>query len=163
MGHFLNITERELRRARRYGHPLSLLLLTVDCVKPDGGTYAPAIYDRVLITVAERLLRFTRETDIIGRNADREFIFALPETDSSETQIVIERLQECVTGMPIQTEGGPIELTIRMADVTTNGGVSDLDSLIERTQASLEYASSGVDRHRKYDFQYNKWGHDDFY
>jgi PleD family two-component response regulator len=113
--------------------------------------------------VAERLLRFTRETDIIGRNADREFVFALPETDSSETQIVIERLRECVTGMPIQTEGGPIEVTIRMADVTTNGGVSDLDSLIERTRAALGEACSGVDRHRKYDFQYNKWSHDDFY
>jgi GGDEF domain-containing protein len=95
--------------------------------------------------VAERLFRFTRETDIIGRYADREFIFALPETNSSETQMVIERLQACLTGMPVQTEGGPIDVAIRMADVTTYGDVSDVDSLIERTKAALEEAWSVAD------------------
>ena len=136
--HFLNLTERELRRARRYGHSLSLLILAVDYAKPDIGSTTPVNYTQVIKSVAQRLLRFTREPDIIGRFADREFIFALPETNSSETQIVVERLQECLTGTPIQTEGGPIDVTIRMADVTTNGSVSDLDSLIERTQAALE-------------------------
>ena len=136
--HFLDLTERELRRARRYGHSLSLLILTVDCVKSDIGITTPVIYTLVIKSVAERLRRFTRETDIIGRYADREFIFALPETNSSETQMVIKRLQECLTGTPILTEQGQIDIIIRVTDVTTNGSVTDLESLIEQTQAALE-------------------------
>ena len=138
--HFLDLTERELRRARRYGHPLSILILNVDCVNSDTRITPPVIYTQVIKSVAERLLRFTREPDIIGRFADREFIFALPETNSSETQSVIERLHECLTGTPIRTEQGPIDVAIRMADVTTDGGVSDLASLIDTTQAALEEA-----------------------
>ena len=136
--YFLRLTERELCRARRYGHPLSILMLAVDCLKPDGAAHSSAANAQIVKTVAERFRKCTREIDIIGRYDDSVLVLTFPETSLPNAHLLTARLQRCLTDMPIRTEYLPICAAVRMSVVTTNGDDSDVTSLIESALIAME-------------------------
>ncbi len=83
----------ERRRAHRYGHPLSVIMLDVDNFKTYNDTYGHVQGD-VLLRMAAALLRASvRDVDIVGRYGGEEFIIVLPETPSAEAYLAAERLR----------------------------------------------------------------------
>lgn len=86
--------EMELRRARRYSTPLSLLLLDVDKFKEYNDTYGHPEGDAILKDVAEILHINVRAIDFVARYGGEEFAVLLPQTDVEGAMIVSERLRE---------------------------------------------------------------------
>lgn len=91
--HFHQQVEIEIERTRRYGPPLSLLLLDVDNFKSFNDTYGHVEGDRVLMRMGEVISRCLRRTDSAYRYGGEEFVLLLPETDLAGAQIVAERLR----------------------------------------------------------------------
>lgn len=83
----------ELSRAARYGHPLSLVMLDVDCFKEYNDTFGHVDGDEVLRILADALTDKSRETDFFARYGGEEFAIILPHTDSEGTLVVAERLR----------------------------------------------------------------------
>lgn len=83
----------ERRRAHRYGHPLSVIMLDVDGFKTYNDTYGHVQGDVLLRMSAALLRENVRDVDIVGRYGGEEFIIVLPETPSAEAYQAAERLR----------------------------------------------------------------------
>ncbi len=106
--------EQEGERARRYGHPLSLLFFDGDRFKQVNDTYGHATGDAVLRELGSRAASVVRAGDTLGRYGGEEFLLLLPETDAQAALIVAERLRIAVALAPLaQAEvAGGIAITV---------------------------------------------------
>ena len=85
--------KEEIYRARRYRHPLSVVMLDIDHFKGFNDSYGHLAGDYVLRHIASFLKKSLRETDIVGRYGGEEFLLILPETDNDRTYLIAERLR----------------------------------------------------------------------
>jgi diguanylate cyclase (GGDEF)-like protein/PAS domain S-box-containing protein len=110
------ILEAELNRARRYKHPIGVLMADVNRFKEVNDRFGHTIGDRVLCRVAQALCRSVRESDIVVRFGGDEFLVLLIETDG-ETDIVKERIchELALGGQMSFTNEFPITLAIGTA------------------------------------------------
>lgn len=84
---------REIQRAYRYHHELSMVLLDVDRFKEFNDTYGHQYGDEVLKTIVACILRTIRSTDRVFRYGGDEFIVLLVETDPSSAVETAERIR----------------------------------------------------------------------
>jgi diguanylate cyclase (GGDEF)-like protein len=71
---------------------LSLIFLDLDYFKMVNDRYGHLMGSRVLVEVAELLIRNLRDVDIISRYGGDEFVVVLPETGLRTTQAITKRL-----------------------------------------------------------------------
>lgn len=88
--------EEETRRARRYSRPMSIMMLDIDFFKQFNDNNGHLKGDQVLREIAQVLLRFSRETDIVARYGGEEFVMILPETDAHNSGLLAERIRVSV-------------------------------------------------------------------
>ena len=81
--YLFEIGERELSRARRFGHPLAALMLDIDRFKQVNDTHGHAVGDQALRALARCCLKNIRDIDTIGRYGGEEFVVLLVETDGA--------------------------------------------------------------------------------
>lgn len=104
----------EYYRAKRYDHPLSLLMIDLDNFKSLNDRFGHAAGDH-LLRYFGRLIRETiRPSDIPARFGGEEFLIILPETGKKEAQAVAERLRQRISECPfrIDSRREDVRLTI---------------------------------------------------
>jgi len=105
----------EFARWRRYGTPLSLVLLDIDDFKRVNDTYGHWAGDEVLSGVAGRLRHGLRVTDEAYRVGGEEFALLLPQTRAEDGLVVAERVRAAVAGRSFPlSEGGPVRVTVSL-------------------------------------------------
>jgi diguanylate cyclase (GGDEF)-like protein len=77
---FMKYAEREITRATRYGHNLSLVFLDIDHFKQVNDTYGHATGDEVIKTFVDTVKARIRDSDLLSRWGGEEFIIMTPET-----------------------------------------------------------------------------------
>jgi diguanylate cyclase (GGDEF)-like protein len=88
------LLEREVLRARRFGHSLTVLLCDIDKFKSINDTYGHADGDAVLRSFANLLTGMTRQgVDSVVRYGGEEFLAILPETNLQGGIQLAERLR----------------------------------------------------------------------
>jgi diguanylate cyclase (GGDEF)-like protein len=144
--------ESELERARRYGRPLSLVLVDLDHFKRVNDTHGHSAGDTVLREFAKVLQANVRAVDIVGRYGGEEFMLVLPETDADAAATMAEKLRRVVAGRQIRVQDGNV-LTITMS-AGVAGGLGPhlhLDALINDADAAL-YSAKALGRDQVYVF-----------
>lgn len=87
------VLRRELARAERYGHALSLILIDIDNFKMINDRYGHLVGDEALRRVAKALRENIRRVDYIFRWGGDEFCVVLPETNGPGAKEVVRRFQ----------------------------------------------------------------------
>jgi diguanylate cyclase (GGDEF)-like protein/PAS domain S-box-containing protein len=87
-----SILQSEVGRARRYKHPIGVLMIDVNHLKETNDRFGHAAGDTVLKIVADVLVKTVRESDVVVRYGGDEFLVLLVETDG-ETEIVRDRIR----------------------------------------------------------------------
>lgn len=72
--------DEEVERCRRYGHPLTCVMMDIDHFKNINDQYGHSVGDSVLKSVANALCKGLRASDILSRYGGEEFVLLLPET-----------------------------------------------------------------------------------
>jgi histidinol-phosphatase (PHP family) len=85
--------DRELSRAQRYGHPMTVLLLDVDKFKTINDELGHDVGDTALRGIARTLASLMRPSDRVGRWGGEEFLILLPETDRTGGRAAAERVR----------------------------------------------------------------------
>ena len=133
---FFNVKlESEFRRAKRYGHQLTLLICDLDNFKTVNDTFGHQMGDMVLQTVANFLKTNVRETDIPARFGGDEFVVILPETDYEHGWIVGERFRQAVADNKVADLS--CQITISVGIATYPGDADSIQTLIARADAAL--------------------------
>jgi GGDEF domain-containing protein len=97
--HFMERLDQEVATARRYGTPLSLLMLDLDDFKPFNDRYGHPQGDKLLRRVAAILCGSTRDkVDLVARYGGEEFVVLLPSTPAAGAEAAGERLAQGVAG-----------------------------------------------------------------
>lgn len=91
--HFHQVLEVEVRRARRYEQPLSLIMTDSDSLKKVNDLLGHQRGDEHLRTIARVLKATVRVTDYAFRYAGDEFLVLLPNTPPAEVLRVAERIR----------------------------------------------------------------------
>jgi diguanylate cyclase (GGDEF)-like protein len=129
--HFFNeMLPRELERANRYSHQLSVLLLDIDGFKKYNDTYGHLQGDVVLRTVAQLFSSQLRASDTIARFGGDEFVVILPETNRKKAQAISKRIGEAMTAQSF----GDIGLNVSIGASSFRPGMSPEQLLDEADQ-----------------------------
>lgn len=113
--------DKELERAQRYGHDMSVIVFDVDYFKQVNDTYGHAAGDLVLQNIADLCRSSLRSMDLIARVGGEEFTVLLPETSLDEACITAERLRHQIEQNSV-IDGGQV------ISVTSSFGVADRKS-----------------------------------
>jgi two-component system cell cycle response regulator len=125
----------ELKRAHRYGTPLSIVLCDIDHFKSVNDTYGHNIGDDVLRQVARTLAQAVRNVDTVARWGGEEFLVILPNTSPAGARIVAERVRQQVERAPA-VPGGPERRTLSLG-VATFCEDPTPEALLERADQAL--------------------------
>jgi diguanylate cyclase (GGDEF)-like protein len=90
---FSELADLEINRAKRYQHPFTLAYIDLDNFKTVNDTYGHLIGDSLLRLVADTIRNNIRTTDVLARLGGDEFAILLPETDSEQSEIAINKVQ----------------------------------------------------------------------
>jgi len=110
---FLEALDVELRRARREGSGLSLLMMDVDHFKRVNDGYGHPVGNEVLATLGQLLAGSVRKADVVGRLGGEEFALLLPGTDPGTAIEIAERIRATVEGTSVEDgAGGFVRFTV---------------------------------------------------
>lgn len=92
--HFYQQLQKEIKRAKRYNSPLSLLIIDIDYFKNYNDIYGHLEGDRVLRKLGETIKASIRAVDSAYRYGGEEFAIILPETKSKSAFDMAERIRK---------------------------------------------------------------------
>jgi diguanylate cyclase (GGDEF)-like protein len=103
---------QEIKRATRYGRPLSLVLCDIDHFKDINDKYGHQVGDRVLREFVQCLTDLIRsDVDWLARYGGEEFLVVLPETDVTRAVSQAERLRKNLSKRLIETHENRLRIT----------------------------------------------------
>jgi len=145
--HFWERLRDEVARARRYGHPLSLLMLDIDDFKLVNDRHGHQAGDRVLKGIGEVLLKQTRVgVDLPARYGGEEFAVLLPQTDSEDRDgrpgngaaATAERIRRAVARRRVRgPDGSRLQVTVSVGVATFPRHAGTADQLVNKADAAL--------------------------
>lgn len=140
---FYELGEAELTRWKRFGQPLSALMIDLDHFKRINDTHGHAAGDEVLKQVAVALQTTLRSIDIIGRLGGEEFAILLPSIELAGAEMVAERLRRVISGLIPTFEGTAIPVTLSIGCSELSAEAADLDALLRQADRGLYSAKEG--------------------
>lgn len=134
---FFEIGEIEIQRARRFHHPLTLIMFDIDYFKKINDTYGHAAGDKVLITVVDFCKYNLRELDSLGRLGGEEFGILLPHTDIDVGKMVAGRLRRTFDETEIAFAAETIKVTASFGVTEFCESDKELKDLLNRADFAL--------------------------
>jgi diguanylate cyclase (GGDEF)-like protein/PAS domain S-box-containing protein len=135
--HFMNLAEIELRRAKRYHHPLSLVAIDFDLLKEINDTYGHMAGDRALSVFTKIVNQIIRDVDVLGRIGGDEFLLLLPETDSPGAALVMERIQDVLASSPVYIGKKNFNISVSAGIASIQDWSDTLEDLYNRADSAL--------------------------
>lgn len=108
---FEDVLRREFAVTRRYGTPLSCLMIDIDHFKKINDSYGHDAGDKILCDVADRFTQRLREVDLAARYGGEEFVVLLPQTPKEGARIVAERMGEFIRRQDFDFDEGSTTVT----------------------------------------------------
>ncbi len=131
------ILKREMDRSRRTKRPFFVAIADIDNFKSFNDTYGHECGDDVLKIAAKVFLeKGIRSTDFVGRWGGEEFLFVITETDFNGARIVLERVREEISKVPLRFHGQDLHITITIG-FSYRKGHYKIDELVAEADKAL--------------------------
>jgi diguanylate cyclase (GGDEF)-like protein len=112
----------EMRRAQRYGHTVTFIMVDVDFLKRYNDRFGHMAGSEVLAHVARMLSANCRNTDIVGKYGGDEFAIILPQTSIEGAIHVAERMRAAIAQYEFaNVEQGAITCSFGIATYPDDG------------------------------------------
>lgn len=148
--HFDVAMDKEIRRAKRAGTPLSLLMIDIDAFKAYNDHYGHQQGDDTLIRVAGALAQMLqRPLDLIARYGGEEFAVILPEMDGEQSVKMAEAMRATIARLAIPhatAQAGHVTISIGVATHTASDA-GDIPLLLGAADKAL-YMAKRAGRNR---------------
>lgn len=128
--------DHEVLSAVRHRTPLSMLMVDVDYFKEVNDEHGHVAGDAVLATVAETIVRCTRDSDVVFRYGGEEFAVILTNTKSSGARLLAERIRATINDLVIRASDAEIRVTVSVGVAQLAPGESKVD-LLENADTML--------------------------
>ncbi|GEM_PF-1979685 len=128
----------EVRRADRYGTPLTLIMFDIDHFKRINDTYGHPVGDKVLVRLSRRVSNLIRSSDLLVRWGGEEFLILAPGIDGSMGYLAAEKCRHAIETMRFD----------KIGTITSSFGVAQYvpgetgTAFVTRTDAALYQAKA---------------------
>lgn len=116
----------EIGRAKRYGHPVNLVMMDLDGFKSINDTLGHQVGDEALIRVAQAIGAHKRDGDTAFRWGGDEFALIIPQVAAEDAARAAERYAEAISTIRI----GEHELTVSVGLASYPEDASDHEGLL---------------------------------
>lgn len=140
----------ELARAKRFGLPLSLLVVDIDKFKSINDSYGHAVGDKVLIRVGQLICNCLRLSDVAVRYGGEEFAVIAPHTGPNMAAIVADRVRAAIERDACHALGQCASergITVSIGIAGSDDLALSTDGMFERADAAL-YEAKRAGRNR---------------
>lgn len=138
--------EEEYARWKRFGGPLSVVLIDIDNFKDVNDTYGHKAGDKVLRTIAGLLNSRIRETDFLARYGGEEFVVLMPGAEPANAKTVADELRHAVQECGFHYRGAAVSVTISCGVAGFRTG-DQPENVFERADMAL-YRAKETGRNR---------------
>lgn len=128
--------ETEIKKADRYNHSLSVIMIDIDFFKSVNDNYGHQFGDKVLKSLADTIREEIRSIDIAGRYGGEEFAVILPETNLDGAVSLAERMRISVENMKFEISSVKITASFGVVELKTHTALE----LIEESDKYLYLA-----------------------
>ncbi|MGR6835950.1 diguanylate cyclase domain-containing protein [Syntrophomonas erecta] len=140
---FYKLANKILYNAKRNNNLLGLVFIDINKFKSINDNYGHEAGDKVLIKVAEMLLKSIRKSDVVARFGGDEFLILLPNLKNADDyKVIISRINNCTENFIIY-EGQKIDisLSIGISFYPMNG--NSIDKLIVKADKMMYAEKNG--------------------
>lgn len=131
----------ECKRAERFRHALSLLMIDIDFFKAINDAWGHQVGDHVICAVADTCAQRVRQgVDTVARVGGEEFVVLLPETGHAQAHALAETLRQAVASQSVSTDepGKQARFTVSIGVATHSmGGPSAFEHLLNQADKAL--------------------------
>jgi len=96
--YFESELHKEITRANRYHHPLTLAMFDLDDFKEINDKYGHKVGDGILCSIAELVINNIRDMDLFARWGGDEFVIIFPELSKKQAHQTSEKLRAIISG-----------------------------------------------------------------
>lgn len=134
--HFLEI---DLKKAKRHGYPVSLIMADLDNFKQVNDRFGHITGDLVLKEVATILRNTIRLTDVAARYGGEEFALVLPYSNTDVAVILADRIIEAVNSHSFKVNDRTLDLnlTISLGIASYPDHATSMTELFEQADQAL--------------------------
>lgn len=140
-GAISQLIEIEMKRARRFRSPLTVVLMDLDYFKKVNDTHGHLVGDEVLREVARRLSASLRAYDRVGRFGGEEFLIVMPGLSEDSPQRIHDLHQEAMRD-PIVVGDLSLQLTCSFGVAHFRPEIATLESLLDLADQALYLAKA---------------------
>ncbi len=133
--HFMDILERWIWRAHRYGENCGLLFIDVDQLKNVNDALGHNAGDYMLVAIAERLKTTVRRSDILARIGGDEFGILLEKIDPASLPLKAQKVAQAVAATTLNFEGAEILPRVSVGYTMIEPNVSSAEILMRADKA----------------------------
>jgi diguanylate cyclase (GGDEF)-like protein len=131
-GNHLENLKKEMFRAKRYKHSLSVVMLDVDDLQTTTADSPVDLTEEVFVIIAKIIKKTIRIVDILSYYAENRFLIILPNTNKREAAELSERIRQniCERTKRIFTRSN-IAATISVGQTMTNSNSFEIMQILE--------------------------------
>ena len=128
-----------LSQAKRYGYPLSIIMLDIDHFKQINDNFGHPYGDTVLQRISKTMKDIIRDSDFLARYGGEEFLIIMPHSKIDNALIYANRIRKSI---------GSLEWDKENFNITISGGIAEYNmkesetTLLNRADAFLYEAKS---------------------
>lgn len=137
---FIKELKAELARARRYKHPASLVLVSIDAFDDLSRQYGPLTCDALQKIVSHAMRGALREVDVPAKYNEANYAVILPQTNAAGAALVGERIRQRIASQAIVHNWHNFSVTASVGVATFPDHASEYDVLIAEAIEALDTA-----------------------
>jgi diguanylate cyclase (GGDEF)-like protein/PAS domain S-box-containing protein len=130
--------------ARRHGDILGVAFIDVDDFKDINDGFGHEVGDRVLVSLAERLVRAARAEDTVARLGGDEFVVIFPRLKSSADLTGIAGKYHRLLSKPVRVSGKLVPVSASIGLAMFDSEKDDARSLLIRADVAMYNAKQGT-------------------
>lgn len=137
-----NAMDRQVSRSRRYGNPLSIMVINIKHFNSSSGQVSQ---DQALKALSFFLRDQLRWVDLVGRTNEREFTLVLPETTAQDAERLADKIDQNTQNISIlDDKESTASLDIAVGLTEWRKG-DDARSILRRLGKAVETSTAGPD------------------
>jgi diguanylate cyclase (GGDEF)-like protein/PAS domain S-box-containing protein len=129
-----------IARAQRTGEQLAVLFLDLDHFKNINDSLGHAIGDKLLQSVAHRLVVCGRHSDTVSRHGGDEFVILLPQIAHADDAALWAQKVITALAVPYLIAGNDLHISASIGISTYPNDGQDAESLLKSADAAMYYA-----------------------
>jgi len=133
--------DQAIASATRNEEQLAVLFIDLDRFKQVNDSLGHPAGDELLRSIADRLQRELRGSDIVGRLSGDEFVIVLPQCDADHATDTVERLQ-LLLSQPCQIAGVSLASSASVGIAMFPADGRDMETLLHRADMAMYQAKS---------------------